>query len=45
MKVYTQPLEDIRAFYTKKELLKVINGEGTIKEIVDEMEEFIQSKI
>ena len=45
MKVYTQPLEDIRVFYTKKELLKVINGEGTIKEIVDEMEEFIQSKI
>ena len=45
MKVYTQPLEDIRAFYIKKELLKVINGEGTIKEIVDEMEEFIQSKI
>ncbi len=45
MKVYTQPLEEIRAFYTKKELLKVINGEGTIKEIVDEMEEFIQSKI
>lgn len=45
MKVYTEPLEDIRAFYIKKELLKVINGEGTIKEIVDEMDEFIQSKI
>lgn len=45
MKVYTEPLEDIRGFYTKKELLKVINGEGTIKEIVEEMDEFIQSKI
>ena len=45
MKVYTEPLEQIQEFYTKKELLKVINGEGTIKEIVDEMEEFIQSKI
>ena len=45
MRVYTEPLENIRAFYTQKNLLKVINGEGTIKEIVDEMDEFIQSRI
>ena len=45
MKVYIQPLEDIRAFYGEKEILKVINGEGTIKEIVEEMDEFIQSRI
>jgi adenylate kinase len=45
MKVYIEPLEQIRAFYSEKNLLKVINGEGTIKEIVDKMDEFIQSRI
>lgn len=45
MKVYAQPLEEIRTFYSQKELLKVISGEGTIKEIVDEMDNFIQSRI
>jgi len=45
MKLYTEPLEEIKIFYTQKNLLKVISGEGTIKEIVDEMDEFIQSKI
>lgn len=45
MKLYTEPLAEIKTFYTQKNLLKVISGEGTIKEIVDEMDEFIQSKI
>jgi adenylate kinase len=45
MKLFIEPLEDIREFYTKKELLKVISGEATIKEIVDEMDTFIQSRI
>ena len=45
MKLFTEPLEDIRTFYTKKKLLKNISGEATIKEIVDEMDAFIQSKI
>lgn len=45
MKLYTEPLAEIKAFYTQKELLKVISGEGTIKEIVSQMDEFIQSKI
>jgi len=45
MKVYTQPLEAIRNFYEKKGLLKVISGEGSIEKIVNEMEEFINSKI
>ncbi len=45
MRLYIEPLTEIRTFYTKKDLLKVISGEGTIKEIVDEMDEFIQSKI
>jgi adenylate kinase len=45
MKVYTDPLADIQSFYTAKELLKKINGERAIDEIVDEMELFIKSKI
>ncbi|CAM3386389.1 adenylate kinase [Arcobacter aquimarinus] len=45
MKLYTEPLKEIKIFYTQKNLLKVISGEGTIKEIVDEMDRFIQSKI
>lgn len=45
MKVYTDPLADIQAFYTAKNILTVINGERTIDEIVNEMDKFIQSKI
>ncbi len=45
MKVYTEPLLDIQEFYTEKNLLTKINGERTIQEIVDEMDNFIQSKI
>ena len=45
MRLYIEPLKEIKIFYTQKNLLKVISGEGTIKEIVDEMDEFIQSKI
>lgn len=45
MKVYTEPLADIQAFYGAKNLLHVISGEGTIEEIVHEMETFINSKI
>ena len=45
MKVYTEPLSDIQDFYSSKNLLKVISGEGTIEEIVAQMESFINSKI
>ena len=45
MKVYTEPLKQIQEFYTKKDLLKNINGERTIEKIVNEMDEYIQSKI
>jgi len=45
MKVYTEPLDTIRDFYTQKGILKVISGEGTIEAIVNEMEAFINSKI
>jgi len=45
MKVYTEPLADIQTFYSSKNILKVISGEGTIEEIVLEMGTFINSKI
>ena len=45
MKVFTEPLGDIQTFYGAKEILKKINGERTIEEIVDEMDAFIQSRI
>ncbi len=45
MKVYTEPLAEIQAFYTAKDYLKVINGEGTIEEIVSQMQAFILNKI
>ncbi|AXH14586.1 adenylate kinase [Malaciobacter mytili] len=45
MKVYTEPLAQIQEFYEAKGLLKKINGERTIEEIVDEMDNFIQSRI
>ncbi|PHQ91873.1 MAG: adenylate kinase [Sulfurimonas sp.] len=44
MKVYTEPLDAIKSFYTSKNILKVISGEGTIEEIVQEMQLFIESK-
>jgi len=45
MKVYKEPLNDIQSFYTAKDILKIISGEGTIEEVVQEMEIFIKSKI
>ncbi|WP_455756034.1 adenylate kinase [Sulfurimonas sp.] len=45
MKVYLEPLAEIQAFYAAKDILKVISGEGTIEEIVSEMETFVNSKI
>ena len=45
MKLYTDPLVVIQEFYTAKNLLTQFNGERTIEEIVNEMDEFIQSKI
>lgn len=45
MKVYSEPLKEIQEFYTSKNLLKKINGERTIEEIVSEMDEYIQSKL
>ena len=41
MKVYTDPLAEIQAFYTNNGLLKVINGERELEPIVAEMEAFV----
>jgi len=45
MKIYTDPLVEIQAFYTEKNLLEVINGERALEPIVEEMENFIKNKI
>lgn len=45
MKVYSEPLSDIQAFYKAKDLLHVVSGEGSIEDIVSEMETYIKSKI
>ncbi|MEA1879479.1 MAG: adenylate kinase [Campylobacterota bacterium] len=45
MKIYTDPLAEIQAFYTEKNLLEVISGERTIEEVVADMEIFVKSKI
>jgi len=45
MKVYIEPIDKIRSFYKDRDLLYVINGERSIEEIVNEMENFIKSKI
>ncbi|MBL0720953.1 MAG: adenylate kinase [Sulfurovum sp.] len=43
MKIYTDPLDDIRDFYMSKDILKVISGERVVKEVVADMEEFVLS--
>jgi len=45
MEVYTKPLTDIQNFYKSKNIHKVISGEGTIEEIVSEMNEFVLNNI
>jgi adenylate kinase len=45
MRVYLEPLAEIQAFYNAKNLLSVISGEGSIEEIVSEMEIFIKKRI
>ena len=44
MKVFLEPLKDIEDFYEKQGKLIKINGERTIEEIVNEMDELIQQK-
>jgi adenylate kinase len=45
MKIYTDPLEEIQAFYEAKNLLTVISGERTLEAVVEDMETFVKSKI
>ncbi len=45
MKLYLEPLPEIEKYYESKGLLKKIDGERTIEEIVNEMESFILNKI
>lgn len=45
MKVYNEPLAEIKAYYNSRDKLKTISGEASIEEIVLEMESFIQSKL
>lgn len=42
MKVYTQPLNEILAFYQKKKLHFIIDGERTIESIVADMKDLIK---
>jgi adenylate kinase len=45
MAIYTEPLKEIQDFYTQKNLLQVINGERTLEEVVEDMQNFIKSNI
>lgn len=45
MKVYTEPLAAIQAYYTTNRILQVINGERDIDSIVTDMEQFIKARI
>lgn len=45
MSVYLTPLQAIQDFYQNSNVLTKINGERTIKEIVDDLRAFIHSKI
>ena len=45
MKVYTEPLPEIQAFYEAQNILHKIDGEPALEVIVNEMDAFIQSKI
>jgi adenylate kinase len=45
MAIYTEPLKEIQDFYTQKNLLKVIDGERSLEEVVEDMQNFIKSNI
>ncbi len=41
MRIYNEPLKDIRKFYQDKNLLVQVNGEKTVEEVVKDMEDKI----
>ncbi|EAH8300406.1 adenylate kinase [Campylobacter fetus] len=45
MKVYLDPIKEIRAFYNDKKILHMINGERTIETIVVDMKNLIENLI
>ena len=45
MKIYTDPLAEIQAFYTEKNLLEVIDGARALEAVVEDMETFVKGKI
>ncbi|MCI6988738.1 MAG: adenylate kinase [Campylobacter sp.] len=45
MKVYLEPLEEIRKFYKDKKIYEIVNGERTIEEIVTDINEIIINTI
>lgn len=45
MKVYLEPIKEIRAFYNDKKLLHKVNGERTIETIVADMKNLIENLI
>ena len=45
MKVFLEPLAGIQSFFGAQGILKKINGERSIEAIVEEMQNFIKSKI
>ncbi|ABK81778.1 adenylate kinase [Campylobacter fetus] len=45
MKVYLDPIKEIRAFYNDKKILHMINGERTIETIVADMKNLIENLI
>jgi len=45
MKVYLEPLPQIKQFYETKNIFTTISGEGTIQENVQNLEEFLKTQI
>lgn len=45
MRVYSEPLDEIRAFYKDKKVYCVINGERSIDEIVADIKNLIENKL
>lgn len=45
MNVYVEPLSDIQSFYAQKGLLKKINGERELADVVQEMQTYIENHI
>ena len=41
MKVYLEPLKEIKEFYTKQNKLETVSGEGSIEEVVGLMKKYI----